>query len=245
MLFLHHEFCFLHSSPHLVLPVDPLAQSPKDHKRPFACRAMLSRPGAPDSRGPVPVGYTCARLYLVPFGTRVDTLSTEVKTGHLFVKFTVRKLLISDHPSPMTRHLIVFVLIVAVRHTNCLEQPSDQVNSSISDVNSRSEPVRPIYNIAHMANSIREIKYFLSKGANAIETDVTFSSNGTALSTFHGYPCDCFRHCNQREDFVEYLKYVRTLTLPGELDNLISVQTFNNQHFQFVQRVKTSKPPWL
>lgn len=79
------------------------------------------------------------------------------------------------------------------------------------------DPVRPFYNIAHMVNSIREVKYYLSRGANAIEADVTFSPGGTALYTFHGYPCDCFRHCTESEDIVDYLKYIRSITIPGEL----------------------------
>ena len=83
------------------------------------------------------------------------------------------------------------------------------------------DPVRPFYNIAHMVNSIREVKYYLSRGANAIEADVTFSPGGTALYTFHGYPCDCFRHCTESEDIVDYLKYIRSITIPGELASWI------------------------
>ncbi|RWS30790.1 hypothetical protein B4U80_03212 [Leptotrombidium deliense] len=73
---------------------------------------------------------------------------------------------------------------------------------------------RPFYNIAHMVNSIKEINYYLSRGANAIEADVSFSPNGSALYTFHGYPCDCFRHCNEREELTKYLQYVREITTP-------------------------------
>ncbi len=75
---------------------------------------------------------------------------------------------------------------------------------------------RPFFNIAHMVNSIKEVDYYLERGANAIETDVTFSPNGTAIYTFHGYPCDCFRHCTEREKFVEYLEYIRDITTPGK-----------------------------
>ncbi|KAI1280660.1 Dermonecrotic toxin LiSicTox-betaIA1i [Halotydeus destructor] len=77
-----------------------------------------------------------------------------------------------------------------------------------------SDPQRPFYNIAHMVNSIKEINYYIQRGANAIEADVSFSPNGTALYTFHGYPCDCFRHCTEREDFAKYLEYVREVTRP-------------------------------
>ncbi|XP_015792028.1 phospholipase D StSicTox-betaIC1-like isoform X2 [Tetranychus urticae] len=73
---------------------------------------------------------------------------------------------------------------------------------------------RPIYNIAHMVNSIKEINLYLKRGANTIEADVSFSLNGTALYTFHGYPCDCFRHCTQQENIEKYLVYVREITKP-------------------------------
>ena len=76
---------------------------------------------------------------------------------------------------------------------------------------------RPFYNIAHMVNSIREVDHYLAQGANAIEADVTFSSNGSAVYTYHGYPCDCFRHCTDREEFVRYLGYIREITTPGKL----------------------------
>lgn len=75
---------------------------------------------------------------------------------------------------------------------------------------------RPFYNIAHMVNSIKEVNYYLSKGANAIEADVAFSPNGTALYTFHGYPCDCFRHCTELENFVKYLEHIREITRTGK-----------------------------
>jgi hypothetical protein len=74
---------------------------------------------------------------------------------------------------------------------------------------------RPFYNIAHMVNSIKEVDYYLQRGANAIEADVTFSPNGTPIYTFHGYPCDCFRHCTERENFVQYIEYIREITTPG------------------------------
>ena len=75
---------------------------------------------------------------------------------------------------------------------------------------------RPFYNIAHMVNSIKEVNYYLARGANALEADVSFSPNGTALYTFHGYPCDCFRHCNEREEIENYLQYMREITTPCE-----------------------------
>lgn len=75
---------------------------------------------------------------------------------------------------------------------------------------------RPFYNIAHMVNSIPEIDHYLNNGANAIETDVNFSGDGLAKLTYHGVPCDCFRRCMLRSNFVDYLQYVRQLTRDGK-----------------------------
>lgn len=91
---------------------------------------------------------------------------------------------------------VLSVLTVLLRNANCQQ--------------------RPFYNIAHMVNSIKEINYYLARGANAIETDVSFAPNGTALYTFHGYPCDCFRHCTEREEITKYLEYVREITRTGK-----------------------------
>lgn len=74
---------------------------------------------------------------------------------------------------------------------------------------------RPLYNIAHMVNSLKEIDDYLARGANAFETDVYFAPNATPAFTFHGYPCDCFRHCGEREKFDVYLARIRELTTPG------------------------------
>lgn len=52
-----------------------------------------------------------------------------------------------------------------------------------------------------------------SKGANAVEVDVTFGKDGDPLYTYHGPPCDCWRHCHQQEDFNEYLNYVRQIAI--------------------------------
>ncbi|XP_013780525.2 phospholipase D LiSicTox-betaIA1i-like [Limulus polyphemus] len=71
---------------------------------------------------------------------------------------------------------------------------------------------KPIYNIAHMVNTISEVKKYLDKGANGIETDVTFLLNGTARWAHHGFPCDCFRNCDQYQDIVEHLRYIHLVT---------------------------------
>ncbi|KAI1296669.1 Dermonecrotic toxin LspiSicTox-betaIE1ii [Halotydeus destructor] len=74
---------------------------------------------------------------------------------------------------------------------------------------------RPFYNIAHMVNSIDQIDRYLRLGANAIETDITFADNGQAVSTFHGFPCDCLRNCNKKEDINDFLLHLASLINPG------------------------------
>lgn len=59
-----------------------------------------------------------------------------------------------------------------------------------------------------------------SKGANAVEVDVTFGRDGDPLYTYHGPPCDCWRHCHQQEDFHEYLRYVREIMIEANHNEL-------------------------
>lgn len=79
---------------------------------------------------------------------------------------------------------------------------------------------RPIWNLAHMVNSIKELDYRLAKGANAIEADVTFSKEGEPLYMYHGPPCDCWRHCHQQEDFNDYLIYLNEITSNLNADSI-------------------------
>ncbi|XP_055930382.1 dermonecrotic toxin SdSicTox-betaIIB1aiii-like [Argiope bruennichi] len=77
-----------------------------------------------------------------------------------------------------------------------------------------AEGRRPVYIIAHMVNSIYELDDFLARGANAIEIDLTFYSNGTVKNVYHGYPCDCYRVCDERENFARYLNHIRDISNP-------------------------------
>lgn len=72
-----------------------------------------------------------------------------------------------------------------------------------------------MYVIAHMVNSIYELDEYLGRGANAIEADLMFNSNGTIRNIYHGYPCDCYRVCDERENFATYLNYVRNMANPN------------------------------
>lgn len=42
---------------------------------------------------------------------------------------------------------------------------------------------------------------------------MTFGRDGDPLYTYHGPPCDCWRHCYQREDFNEFLDYIREIAI--------------------------------
>lgn len=89
----------------------------------------------------------------------------------------------------------------------------------------RSDNRRPIWALAHMVNSIKELDYRLGTGANAIEADVTFGPEGDPLWTYHGPPCDCWRHCYQREDFNDFIQYVREISIdtPNGIGRNLSV----------------------
>lgn len=76
-------------------------------------------------------------------------------------------------------------------------------------------PKRPFYLIGHMANSIDEIDDYLNRGANAIEADVQFDSNGSMIKTYHGPPCDdCSKHCDNQENIIPYLIHLNKLSKP-------------------------------
>lgn len=77
------------------------------------------------------------------------------------------------------------------------------------------QALRPIYNIAHMVNSIKEVSEFMDKGANAIESDVQFYKNGTAHRIYHGRRCDFGRPCTKSAEIKDYFDYLRKVTISG------------------------------
>ncbi|XP_023222756.1 phospholipase D SdSicTox-betaIIB1bxii-like [Centruroides sculpturatus] len=86
----------------------------------------------------------------------------------------------------------------------------------LSSIQLSTQNVRPFWNIAHMVNSIDEIEEYLDEGANAIEADVTFDSDGTAKFMYHGFPCDCWRYCWRSSLLFRYLLKVKKLTTPDD-----------------------------
>ena len=54
-----------------------------------------------------------------------------------------------------------------------------------------SAATRPFYVITHMTNTPKAVDWSESQGANAVEVDVSFASNGTPTKFHHGGVCDC------------------------------------------------------
>lgn len=72
----------------------------------------------------------------------------------------------------------------------------------------------PFWNIAHMINSVSEIEPALREGANGIEVDISFDKMGNPVETYHGFPCDCGRHCHEREGFIKFAQHIAKITVP-------------------------------
>ncbi|XP_015929781.2 dermonecrotic toxin StSicTox-betaIB1i [Parasteatoda tepidariorum] len=81
-------------------------------------------------------------------------------------------------------------------------------------VTSAEDNRRPIWNIAHMVNTLGEVDSYLDQGANGLEFDVYFDGENPVI-TYHPVPCDCFRTCMLREKLDTYLEYMRDITTPG------------------------------
>ena len=77
-----------------------------------------------------------------------------------------------------------------------------------------NSPIRPIYNIAHMVNSVKQIDTWLGYGSNALEVDVSFSKVGTPEYFYHGTPCDAGRYCERWAYIGNYIEALRERTLP-------------------------------
>lgn len=88
-----------------------------------------------------------------------------------------------------------------------------------------------------MVNGVDQIEEFLDEGANAIEADVTFDSDGTAKFMYHGFPCDCLRYCWYSSLLFRYLVEVRKLTTPGKAESkvwiLLSIP--HTDHIDFIK----------
>ena len=73
---------------------------------------------------------------------------------------------------------------------------------------------RPVYNLAHMVNAVKQIDEWLGYGANALEVDVTFADDGTPTRFYHGKPCDIGRDCDRWDYIKKYINALRDRTIP-------------------------------
>ncbi|XP_065312168.1 dermonecrotic toxin SPH-like isoform X2 [Dermacentor albipictus] len=78
-----------------------------------------------------------------------------------------------------------------------------------------------------MVNTIWQVDEGMQLGANAIESDVTFDSDGTASWFYHGVPCDCFRLCNRYEQVPALLRYLRRTTDGGIYEKRLTLLFLN------------------
>ena len=74
--------------------------------------------------------------------------------------------------------------------------------------------IRPIYNIAHMVNAVKQIDEWLGYGANALEVDVKFADDGTPSYFSHGIPCDLGGNCLRWAYIKNYVQALRERTHP-------------------------------
>jgi len=53
--------------------------------------------------------------------------------------------------------------------------------------------------------------------------DISFDRRGVPIETYHGFPCDCGRHCHYRENFVDFLSYVGGIASPSAQNRLLLI----------------------
>ena len=80
---------------------------------------------------------------------------------------------------------------------------------------------RPIYNVAHMVNGNDEINKEWVNSSNAIENDLSFSSDGKPLYFYHGSPCDCFRDCEEWDPVLDHFNTIRQKALADPTFSLV------------------------
>ncbi|GFY72712.1 dermonecrotic toxin SPH, partial [Trichonephila inaurata madagascariensis] len=89
---------------------------------------------------------------------------------------------------------------------------------------------RPFYIMGHLVNSIEEISEYLERGSNVLESDIEFFKNGSVKAVYHGFPCDCYRECENSANMADYLQTVRNITdpnVPGNYYDQMVLQLFD------------------
>ncbi|XP_075730030.1 dermonecrotic toxin SPH isoform X1 [Rhipicephalus microplus] len=80
---------------------------------------------------------------------------------------------------------------------------------------------RPFYVFGNMANSLEDVDNFVARGANSVEADLMFASDGAAEIFYHGGLCGCKRDCEKSAQANTYLSYLRDSVNGGKFaDNL-------------------------
>ena len=71
-----------------------------------------------------------------------------------------------------------------------------------------------------MVNANSEINKAWVNDANALESDLTFNKDGSPNRFYHGTPCDCGRHCLNKNDPVTHFATIRR---KAQLDNTFAL----------------------
>ena len=87
---------------------------------------------------------------------------------------------------------------------------------------SRAQPgIKPqFFNIAHMVNTAQAVDWALSQGANSLEMDLRFFSDGVPLEFKHGGICDCI--CTSGDNVCRHLRggCEAVSSIPGLLNHI-------------------------
>jgi glycerophosphoryl diester phosphodiesterase len=121
-------------------------------------------------------------------------------------------------------------VILKIRPNLILDAVHEQTRSSRTTTKHQK---RPFFIIAHMCNSIKTAKKYLNRGPNAIESDVTFLTNGSVV-LYHGYLCHCLRYCSDTQKLSEFLEFIRNITTPG-------LENYNKDLVLLFLDIKSSK----
>lgn len=78
-----------------------------------------------------------------------------------------------------------------------------------------------------MTFSALRFSHYNRAGANGIEVDISFDKEGKPIESYHGFPCDCGRHCHYREDFVKFVRHLGDLTTPPTSNSGLQLVLFD------------------
>lgn len=97
---------------------------------------------------------------------------------------------------------------------------------------------RPFYVFGNMANSLEDVDNFVARGANAVEADLEFASDGTAEEFYHGGLCGCGRDCEKSAQANTYLSYLRDSVNGGKFADKLQLLYINTKTWRLSPGVK-------